>query len=139
MILNYLGIALRNIRLNPIYAFINIASLAVGLAACLVIYLFISDERSFDAWHSKRSAIYRVNILISSQFARLIGVSFVIIVPVVYYLLSEWLMTFAYRISINPLIFLLGGSIAFLIAMLTIGYHTLRSARANPVKALRYE
>ncbi len=61
MIANYLRFALRNIRQNPIYALINIFSLAIGLAACLVIYLFISDERSFDAWHSKRESIYRLN------------------------------------------------------------------------------
>ncbi len=61
MIRNYLSIALRNIRQNPLYAFINIFSLAVGLAACLVIYLFISDEMSFDAFHQQRSAIYRLD------------------------------------------------------------------------------
>ena len=61
MIRNYLSIALRNIRQNPLYAFINIFSLAVGLAACLVIYLFISDEMSFDAFHKQKSMIYRLD------------------------------------------------------------------------------
>ncbi|MEX2235771.1 MAG: ABC transporter permease [Cyclobacteriaceae bacterium] len=61
MIKNYLSIALRNIRQNPLYAFINIASLAIGLAACLVIYLFIAGERSFDAFHSKKENIYRLD------------------------------------------------------------------------------
>ena len=61
MIRNYLSITLRNIRQHPLYAFINIFSLAIGLAACLVIYLFISDERSFDAFHSKKDNIYRLD------------------------------------------------------------------------------
>jgi len=61
MIKNYLLIALRNIRQNPLYAFINIFSLAIGLTACLVIYLFIRDERSFDAFHSKAENIYRLD------------------------------------------------------------------------------
>src|SRR5688572_10734501 len=61
MIKNYLSIALRNIRQSPLYAFINISSLAIGLAACIVIYLFISDERSFDTFHSKRQNIYRLD------------------------------------------------------------------------------
>src|SRR6266487_688047 len=61
MIKNYLAIALRNLRQNPLYSFINILSLAIGLAACLVIHLFISDERSFDAFHSKADHIYRVD------------------------------------------------------------------------------
>src|SRR5262245_7952769 len=61
MLFNYLRIALRNIRQNPVYALINIMSLAIGLAACIVIYVFIADERSFDAWHSQGSSVYRVN------------------------------------------------------------------------------
>src|SRR6478609_7296309 len=61
MIRNYLSIALRNIRKGPLYAFINVFSLAIGLASCLVIYLFIKDERSFDSFHAKSNVIYRLD------------------------------------------------------------------------------
>ena len=61
MIKNYLLIALRNIRQSPLYAFINIFSLAIGLTACVVIYLFIRDERSFDSFHAKNENIYRLD------------------------------------------------------------------------------
>src|SRR5882724_1808367 len=61
MFKNYLSIALRNIRKGPLYAFINIFSLAIGLASCLIIYLFIKDERSFDAFHTKSSGVYRLD------------------------------------------------------------------------------
>ncbi|HNG42607.1 MAG TPA: hypothetical protein PK203_12925, partial [Cyclobacteriaceae bacterium] len=69
----------------------------------------------------------------------LIILSFVLVSPLTYFLLRTWLENFAYRISINPLLFLAGGLLALVIALLTISYHTIRSARANPVKALRYE
>ena len=61
MLRNYLSIALRNVRQSPLYAFINIFSLAIGIAACVVIYLFIKDERSFDAFHAKNKDIYRLD------------------------------------------------------------------------------
>src|SRR5690242_12957678 len=61
MIRNYFVIALRNIRQSPLYAFINIFSLSVGLAACIVIYLFIKDERSFDGFHTQKERIYRLD------------------------------------------------------------------------------
>src|ERR1051325_5118001 len=61
MIRNYFTIALRNIRQNPLYSFINIFSLAIGLAACMVIYLFIDDEKSFDSFNAKKDRIYRVD------------------------------------------------------------------------------
>jgi len=81
----------------------------------------------------------QITVLLSRNFALLIVISFVIVSPVTYYFLDQWLHNFAYRIGINPLVFLLGGAMAIAIALLTICYHTLRSARANPVKALRYE
>src|SRR5215212_8659089 len=61
MIKNYFSIAWRNVRQSPLYAFINIFSLAIGLACCLVIYIFIADEKSFDAWHTQRDVIYRLD------------------------------------------------------------------------------
>jgi putative ABC transport system permease protein len=81
----------------------------------------------------------QITLLLSRNFAVLIIISFVIVSPVTYYFLDKWLSNFAYRIDINPLLFLLGGIMALGIALLTISYHTIRSARANPVKALRYE
>jgi putative ABC transport system permease protein len=81
----------------------------------------------------------QITMLLSKNFALLICVSFVVASPATYWLLNGWLQNFAYRVTINPLSFLAGGFIALAIALATISYHTLRSARANPVKALRYE
>ncbi len=81
----------------------------------------------------------QITILLSKNFTWLIVISFIAVSPITYWLLSGWLQTFAYRISINPVVFLIGGILSLLIALITISYHTLRSAKANPVKALRYE
>jgi len=81
----------------------------------------------------------QITVLLSRNFAMLILVSFVIVSPITWMLLSKWLESFAYRIGVNPLMFVLGGVISLTIAMATISFHTIRSARANPVKALRYE
>ena len=61
MFWNYLKVALRNSWKNKLISFINIFSLALGIAACLIIYLFIQDERSFDAFHTKKDQIFRLN------------------------------------------------------------------------------
>ena len=61
MISNYLKVAWRNIRRQKMMSFINIFSLALGIAACLLIFLFIREEQSFDAFHSKRDHIYRLD------------------------------------------------------------------------------
>ena len=81
----------------------------------------------------------QITFLLSKQFFWLVVISFVVITPIAYWLLSEWLQTFAYRITINPLLFIAGGLVALGIALTTISYHTIRSARSNPVNTLRYE
>lgn len=80
-----------------------------------------------------------ITVLLSRNFALLIGIAFVIASPVTYWLLLRWLDSFAYRVDINPWLFVLGGLMALTIALATISYHTIRSAMANPAKALKYE
>ena len=81
----------------------------------------------------------QITVLLSKNFTALIIVSFVLASPVTYWLLLKWLDSFAYKITINPFLFILRGLLALAIALLTISYHIIRSARRNPVKALRYE
>ena len=59
MIKNYLKIAWRNIWKNKVFSAINIIGLSVGLAACIIIMLFVSYEKSFDNFHSKN--IYKLD------------------------------------------------------------------------------
>ena len=76
---------------------------------------------------------------LSRNFAILILVAFAIFTPITWLLMGRWLENFAYRIEIQWWVFLLGGLLALVIALLTISYHIIRSARANPVESLRYE
>jgi len=60
MISNYALIALRNLRRKKSYAFINVTGLAVGIASCLLIALYIYDELSYDQYHEHKQRIARV-------------------------------------------------------------------------------
>ncbi len=61
MLKNYLKITLRNIKRQKLYAFINIAGLAVGLIFCILMVLYIRFELTFDGFHTNADRIYRVN------------------------------------------------------------------------------
>jgi putative ABC transport system permease protein len=63
MLFNYLKIALRNIKRQKFYAFINITGLTIGLVTSLLIILYIVDEFSYDRFHKDADRIYRVNLL----------------------------------------------------------------------------
>ncbi len=61
MIKNFIKITLRNIKRQKLYAFINIAGLAVGLVACILMVLYIRFELTFDDFHENADRIYRIN------------------------------------------------------------------------------
>jgi putative ABC transport system permease protein len=61
MLRNYLLIAIRSLTKHKFYSFINVIGLATGIAACLVILLFIQSELGYDRHHEKADRIYRVN------------------------------------------------------------------------------
>jgi putative ABC transport system permease protein len=60
MLFNYLKIALRNIRKHKGFSFTNIAGLAVGMASCMVIFLYVASELTYDRYHNDPDRIYRV-------------------------------------------------------------------------------
>ena len=72
MVKNYFKTAYRNLLRNKSYALINTLGLAVGIAACLLIFLVVQFESSFDNFHIKKNSIYRVG----TEFHNQDGVSY---------------------------------------------------------------
>lgn len=60
MLRSYLSVALRTLRKQPTFTFINIFGLALGMAACLLILRYVQDERAYDQHHADAERIYRV-------------------------------------------------------------------------------
>ena len=85
------------------------------------------------------ASVKQLLTLMSKDFALLILISFLVAAPVTYFFMEDWLQNFAFRISINPLVFLIGGLAAFAIAMATISFHLFKAVHANPVHSLRDE
>jgi putative ABC transport system permease protein len=85
------------------------------------------------------ASVNQIVVLLSQDFIKLILMSIVIASPLAYYLMSQWLQNFAYRIEISWWVFALSGILALLIAFITISYQAIKAAWANPVEALRNE
>src|SRR5215212_7668127 len=67
MLKNYFKVAWRNLSRNKGYAAINIAGLSIGIAACLLIFLTIRFETSFDHFHPNKKNIYRVSSVFNHE------------------------------------------------------------------------
>jgi putative ABC transport system permease protein len=78
-------------------------------------------------------------LMLSGEFTRLVLIANVIAWPTAYYAMNQWLQNFVYRVNLKADVFLLGGTLAFGIALATVSYQAMKAARANPVDALRYE
>lgn len=63
MVGNYFKVAVRNIQKRKLYSFINAFGLSIGIAFCMLIWLFIQDELSFDQFHANKKNIYRIESL----------------------------------------------------------------------------
>jgi putative ABC transport system permease protein len=76
---------------------------------------------------------------LSKEFILLICVANAIAWPLAYLAMNKWIHNFAYRIKIDPLIFIYAGLASTLLGLMTVSYHTVKSALGNPVDSLRYE
>jgi putative ABC transport system permease protein len=119
-------------------------SLLVIFIACLGLFglsSFIAEQRTREIGIRKvlGASIFKVCSLLSREFTQWILFANIIAWPIAYYAINKWLQVFAYRIELTIWPFLLAGSSALVIALLTVSWQAIRAATANPVEALRYE
>lgn len=138
-------------RVNQLYAddirhgklFAAFAGLAV-LIACLGLFglaAFTAERRTKEIGLRKvlGASVPDIVRLLVWQFSQPVLIANLIAWPLAWYGLSQWLAGFAYRVDLNPLLFLAAGAGALLIAWVTVAGHAARVAVEKPVRALRYE
>ena len=81
----------------------------------------------------------RIATLLISQLVLWVMIANVIAWPIAYYVMNRWLQDFAYRISINPVVFVISGAASLVVAIATVGFQAVRVAHANPVDSLKHE
>lgn len=119
-------------------------SILAILVACLGLFglaTFNLEQRTKEIGVRKVLGIETKGILIllSKEFVYLIGIAFIISIPLSYYLINEWLNGFAFRIEIEAWPFLLAGVLTFTISIITIVFHALKASFINPTDTLQYE
>jgi putative ABC transport system permease protein len=121
----------------------NFAIVAI-LIACLGLFglsSFMAARRTKEIGIRKAmgASVRTIFYLLSVEFIKWIVLSVIIACPLAWFIMNRWLQSFAYHTSIGAGIFILAIAIAFAIAFLTVAWQSLKTARTNPVEALRYE
>jgi len=85
------------------------------------------------------ASVSNIVAMLSKDFLVLVCLALLIAIPLSWWAANEWLQSFAYRINIGPLVFIITGASVLLITLLTISFQSIKAAIANPVKSLRTE
>ncbi len=126
---------------------VRLLSWATGLAifiSCLgllglVIFITVQRTKEIGVRKVIGASVSQIVSLLSKDFLKLVLIAFVIAVPIAWWGAHKLLDNFAYKTELSWWIFLIGGVVMALLALITISIQTIRAALANPVDSLRTE
>lgn len=126
---------------------VRLLSWATGLAifiSCLgllglVIFITVQRTKEIGVRKVIGASVSQIVSLLSKDFLKLVLIAFVVAVPIAWWGAHKWLDNFAYKTELSWWIFLIGGVVMALLALITISIQTIRAALANPVDSLRTE
>ena len=122
----------------------KIAAVLAIFISCLGLYglvSFMAVQKTKEVGIRKvlGASVQSIVYLFSKEFTVLIGIAFLIAVPLGYFLMQEWLSGFHNHIKISWLVFASAIIISVIIAWITVGYKAVQAGLANPVNSLRSE
>ncbi len=131
-------------REKTMAALITSGSIIAILLSCVGLFamsMLITNQRTKEIGIRKviGASVASVTYLLTKDFLKLVLIAFVIATPIAWWFANNWLQNYANRVDLSWHFFAVSGILALVIAVLTIGTRTIKSALANPVKSLRTE
>ncbi len=121
-------------QISIIFTILAILISCLGLFG-LVSYMAEQKKKEIGIRKVLGASIGSVVQLLTKDFLKLVLVAFLIATPIAYYFMQRWLEAYTYRIDIQWWVFVLAGGFALIITFFTVGFQSLKSALANPVKS----
>ena len=128
-------------RMGKLFSVFSSLAIFIACLGLFALAAFTTEQRTKEIGVRKSmgASVFSLSILLSKEFTKLVVIAFVPAAILAWYISDTWLNGFAYRIDINPLVFVLSGVAAILIAWFTVSYQSIKAATSNPVNSLRYE
>jgi len=128
-------------RVGMIFGGFSLLAIAIACLGLLALAAFMAEQRTKEIGIRKvlGASVNNIVLLLSKDFTRPIAIAFVVATPLAYWAIQQWLNDFAYRTDVGLSTFILSGTLALLIALLTVSYQSIKAAIANPVDSLRNE
>ncbi len=125
-------------KLSRVFALLAIFISCLGLFG-LAAYTAERRTREIGIRKVLGASVTGITHLLSKEFLQLVLLSAFISFPLAWWAMHQWLQSYSYRISIQWWVFIVAGSLAVLIALLTISIQSVKAALMNPIKSLRNE
>jgi len=125
-------------KLTNIFAGLAIFICCIGLAG-LASFTIEKRIREIGVRKVLGATVQQLLMLISKEFLKLVLIAFIIAIPLTWWLMSNWLEKYDYRVNISPWLFAVVGSVILLLTLIVVSMNTIRAAWRNPVKSLRTE
>jgi putative ABC transport system permease protein len=128
-------------RLADVFTYFCALAIFVACLGLFALASFSAEQRLKEIGVRKVLGASEIGLvlLLYKEFIILIVVAFVVASPLAYYFFDRWLDSFAYRIDIGPITFIIAMAAIAAIAFITVGYQSITAARSNPVTVLRNE
>lgn len=113
----------------------------ISLLGLLGLSAFTAAQRTKEIGVRKvhGASIPHIIFLLYKDVMYLIIIAAVVVIPISYYMITEWMGNFAYQTDLNYFTFGMVAVLALIFAFLTVAFHSLKTARTNPVDSLKYE
>lgn len=121
-----------------VFAIVAIVIACVGLFG-LAAFMAFQRTKEIGVRKVLGASVPNVILLLSKDFAKLVGIAFLIALPTAWLLMQNWLENFAYRTDLSLMTFVAAGIITLIIACITVSYQAISAALKNPVNSLRSE
>ena len=122
------------LQLFGYFAFLAIFIACLGLFG-LALYTAEQSIKEIGIRKVLGASVSNIVVLFSKEFSKWVLLANLIGWPIAYFVMTKWLANFAYRTGLNLWTFFLAGALALSIALITVSYHSLKAAIADPVQA----
>jgi len=128
-------------RMSSIFRYFSILAIFISCLGLFGLSLYTAEQKTKEVGIRKALGATSTSIagMFLQEYFRWVIIAILLATPIGWFYMQNWLRDFAYHISIRPHEFVLAAVLAFAVAMLTVGFHALKSAGRNPAHSLKYE
>jgi putative ABC transport system permease protein len=129
------------VRVSMLSEYFSILAIIISCLGLFGLVAFTAQKRQKEIGIRKviGASVNSITFMLTKDFLQLVLIAVLIASPLAYYLMSQWLNGFAYRVDIGPAVFIIAVAAVTLITILTVSFQAIKAALVNPVKSLRSE